>query len=340
MKFSILGFSQKGALSLSKMAIDKNGKEKTIQLDVADLLILQEISDFMNRKKIIKYNIDDKTFFSVQYSVILEDLPILGIKKQALSDRIDKMVNLGIIEKNIVKNQAGSFSAFRLTEKYEDLVYQPTSSELQVQTYSTTSANVVNYKPKDNTTNTTSTKTIKKENTKVYKTAKTNWRADIEVYRHACDEALNILAEDKECEASLVRLHPNVDYYRSLLKSLEFWKTEKGWEYKKRSKSTNINMVATIKKNLEKNIVYQRKEDAPIQNERLLHIRMVDKEEGTLIDGTVFKNGYRYYFSNKEGRSCSIPVDAPERVDDRWEWSNKKGWYLPEDKETAEDLSW
>lgn len=136
MRYAILGFSQERVLNLQK---EHNGKVK--KLDITDLLILKNIADFMNRSKIIKYTIDDKVFFSVQYSAIIEDLPLIDIKKQALSDRLDKMCILGVLEKKVIKNQSGTFIAFRMGCEYEKLIYEPTSSEIRVQEYSTTNHN-------------------------------------------------------------------------------------------------------------------------------------------------------------------------------------------------------
>lgn len=136
MRYAILGFNQERVLNLQK---EHNGKVK--KLDVTDLLILKDIADFMNRSKIIKYTIDDKVYFSVQYSAIIEDLPLIDIKKQALSDRLDKMCILGVLEKKVIKNQSGTFVAFRMGREYENLIYEPTSSEIQVQEYSTTTHN-------------------------------------------------------------------------------------------------------------------------------------------------------------------------------------------------------
>ena len=166
MKYNIFDFNQEKVISLSKKIID-NGKDRIISLDVSDLLILLVISDFVNRKNIIKYTINDKTYFSVQYKVILDDLPILNIKKQALTDRINKMVYLGVIEKEIIKNQTGSYSVFRMGEEYEKIKYSCTDTQLQVQKYSTTSAEVVDYKPKYPSTNNYSTNI--KEDTSVSK---------------------------------------------------------------------------------------------------------------------------------------------------------------------------
>ena len=174
MKYSILGFNQQDVLGITKDVIveQSNGdypKTKTLKLDCIDLLILQDVADFMNRRKIIKYTVNDKIYFSIQYSAIIEDLPILGIKKQALSDRLSKLVELEMLEKAVIKNQAGSFVAFRLGEKYESIKYKPseseigTSSTLHLQKYSDTFAEVADYAPKYSSTNNSSTNTKKEE---------------------------------------------------------------------------------------------------------------------------------------------------------------------------------
>lgn len=174
MKYSILGFYQPSVLAITKDVIveQKTGeypKTKTLKLDCIDLLILQDVADFMNRKKIIKYTVDDKIYFSIQYSAIIEDLPILGIKKQALSDRLSKLVELEMLEKVVIKNQTGSFIAFRLGEKYESIKYTPaeseigTSSTLHLQAYQTTFAEVADYEPKYSSTNNLSTNKEEKD---------------------------------------------------------------------------------------------------------------------------------------------------------------------------------
>lgn len=142
MKYSILGFKQDVVCQLAQ--------EKGINIDVNDLLILQDVADFMNRKSIIKYTINDKFFFSITYNAILEDLPILNIKKQALRDRVDKLCLLGILEKQVVRNELGSWVAFRLTQIYESLKY---GSEKEGGVYQTTHGGCVsNYTPNNNTT--------------------------------------------------------------------------------------------------------------------------------------------------------------------------------------------
>lgn len=94
---------------------------KEVRLDVIDLLLLNQIADFPNRGSIMKIIDDDKIFFWMSYSEILLELPILNLKKQALRDRFDKLVLLGLLEKRIGK--VGNMTFFRLTDRYESLRY-------------------------------------------------------------------------------------------------------------------------------------------------------------------------------------------------------------------------
>ena len=159
MKYSILGFNQEEVLKC-KTTIDVNGKEKIVCIDVADLLILRCVADFMNRQKIFKYVVNDKMFFSIQYKAVLEDLPILNIGKQALRDKIDKLVLFDLLEKEVVKNEQGTFVVFRIGSRYEQLMYknnEEVCSEVLGGVYKTTHGVVENYTPKNSSTINSST---------------------------------------------------------------------------------------------------------------------------------------------------------------------------------------
>ena len=116
LRFSILGFAQERAANM--VAI--NG-DKEVRLDVIDLLLLNQIADFPNRSHVMKIIEGDKIFFWIAYSEMLDELPILRLKKQALRDRFDKLVILGLLEKR--HNKTNNMTFFRLTDKYESLKY-------------------------------------------------------------------------------------------------------------------------------------------------------------------------------------------------------------------------
>lgn len=160
MKYSIFEFSQEKVMSLQK----DNG-DKLVRLDVIDLLILSNIADIIHRADFIKYIIEEKTFFSIQYKSILEDLPILNIGKQALSDRLKKMCQLNVLDSKLIKNEFGTFTVFRLGTEYANLKYS-TSSEIQTGSYQNTNGVVSKYEPKDYTTNNTITNNNKENNKK------------------------------------------------------------------------------------------------------------------------------------------------------------------------------
>ena len=116
LRFSILGFSQERAVDVRAM----NG-EKEVRLDVIDLLLLNQIADFPNRSHVMKIIEGEKIFFWIAYTEMLGELPILRLKKQALRDRFDKLVLLGLLEKR--HNKTNNMTFFRLTDMYETLKY-------------------------------------------------------------------------------------------------------------------------------------------------------------------------------------------------------------------------
>lgn len=106
-KYTILGFNQEKALELG--------------FDVDDLLIIRWFVDFYSSSKMIKMNVGDKTYAWVNYSRVIEDIPILNMKKDTLSRRMKKICETGIMEHETLK-QGGTFSLYKLTDKYDQLI--------------------------------------------------------------------------------------------------------------------------------------------------------------------------------------------------------------------------
>ena len=125
---SIMGFDQEEVLKLKKTITKEiRGVEKQVEikLDLQDLLILKQIADFPNRKAITKVIIQDEIFFWVSYKQLIEELPILDIGKQALSDRLDKMSKLGLLKRTFQTIGGNSnMTFFKMGDAYEGLRYK------------------------------------------------------------------------------------------------------------------------------------------------------------------------------------------------------------------------
>ena len=133
MKYTINGFSQQEALQFKKNVIDKSGKEKEIKIDCTDLLILRWFVDFY--PNMMKVEIDGRQYAWVQYKKLLQDLPLLDIKKQALFDRFQKMCEFEMLTHKTVK-AGGSFSYYGFGRMYSVLI-DTESSQVSKGEYST-----------------------------------------------------------------------------------------------------------------------------------------------------------------------------------------------------------
>lgn len=118
MKFTIHGFSQERALEFRK-EIEKNGKKTIIKLDDTDLLLLRWFVDFFPRMS--KLYIDRKEYAWVNYSTIVNDLPLLGVTKQSVYLRFSKLDKFGILEHKHIKD-SGSYSYYGFGDNYGLLI--------------------------------------------------------------------------------------------------------------------------------------------------------------------------------------------------------------------------
>lgn len=131
MKYTIEGFSQKEAAKLQKTIIE-NGKTKTISLDCTDLVLLRWFVDFF--PSMMKVTIDGTQYAWVSYQAILDDMPLLGLGKRSLFDRLKKMSQLGILVHKTVRS-GGTFSYYGFGENYNLLVRKYDSYHVQNNSY-------------------------------------------------------------------------------------------------------------------------------------------------------------------------------------------------------------
>lgn len=98
-------------------------------------------------------------------------------------------------------------------------------------------------------------------NKQIYNSTKEQtWRTDFEIYLNLVRSAFEQLVNDKNYLADISRWHPNLDLFCTLEKACKnYWATNAGWRQKKKSRSKDIDMVATLKNSvdLKSNRVYK-----------------------------------------------------------------------------------
>lgn len=118
MKYTIEGFSQEYALSLRK-EVTINGSTVVKKIDCIDLVILRWLIDFYPRMDAMI--VDGERYVFVSFNRLQKDMPLLDISKRALSERMQKLVEFGILKYKL-KKEGGTFALFAIGENYENLV--------------------------------------------------------------------------------------------------------------------------------------------------------------------------------------------------------------------------
>lgn len=87
---------------------------------------------------------------------------------------------------------------------------------------------------------------------------KDTWRESFEIYLSELNQVYNSLIIDKKYIQQREKFSTNVDIVLSLEKAYtDFWGVEKGWVFKKNSKSINLDWKATLTKAIDLNKVYK-----------------------------------------------------------------------------------
>lgn len=136
MKYSIHGFYQPRAVELG--------------LSNDDLLVLRWFVDFAGTKKMKTIIEEDGIYYWVNYTTVLEDLPVLRVSKQTLKRKhFDNLCNSNVLKHKHIKD-GGSFSYFTYGINYDTLVYlqdDTPTSEFTNPTSKFTKGYVENYAP-------------------------------------------------------------------------------------------------------------------------------------------------------------------------------------------------
>lgn len=108
MKFTIMGFNQREAINLN--------------LSTDELLLLRFFVDFKESGAMTTKENEGKTYYWVNYSYVLENLPILGnISKRTLMRKFDNLVDNNVLEKYTHKS-GGTFSCYKTGVNYIKLI--------------------------------------------------------------------------------------------------------------------------------------------------------------------------------------------------------------------------
>lgn len=118
MRYTIEGFSQTEAIKFRRTEI-VNGKEKVVTLDCTDLVILRWFVDFW--PNMMKVEIGGRQYAWLSYKALIEDMPLIGIKKGMLALRLKKLVGFGILSHQTVKS-GGTFSYYGFGPEYARLI--------------------------------------------------------------------------------------------------------------------------------------------------------------------------------------------------------------------------
>lgn len=124
-KFSLFGLDHQ---KLSDLFIEKENDKGEVErkwLKIDDIYILNQLADYIYFPNAKTAMVDGIQYSWVSYSSLLESLPLLRIEKRTLVLKIDKLVEFGLVEKVVQKDEGGTMTLFRMTQLYSELKYVP-----------------------------------------------------------------------------------------------------------------------------------------------------------------------------------------------------------------------
>jgi len=103
MKLEIMGFNQRSLCAL--------------RLDASDAILLRWFVDYKDTRKMKRVlNADGQTFYWVNMKKVCEDLPVLTKSERWISEKFNKLVESGILEKYETFEGRGRMSCFNINE--------------------------------------------------------------------------------------------------------------------------------------------------------------------------------------------------------------------------------
>lgn len=107
MKYSIMGFNQ-----------EKLFKDYS-KLNCNDIVVLRTLADLISKME-VKIKENNKEYSWVMYKLLVEDLPFITQSESTMKKIVQKLIDVGLIERIIV-NRGGKYTYFRKTDKLLEL---------------------------------------------------------------------------------------------------------------------------------------------------------------------------------------------------------------------------
>ena len=115
----------KYTITINQYAAVKNN----LDLDLIDLAIFDFIKDFANSKNCVKINTPEGVFFWISHKLIMESMPLLGIKSdQGIKRRVGNLINAGLLKKHPDCEKYRQ-TLYTFGENFDKLLFSDESSE-------------------------------------------------------------------------------------------------------------------------------------------------------------------------------------------------------------------
>lgn len=114
--FNILGFSQEKIMLVQK--------EKQINLNGNDLIVLRNIVDMIDSKRLETKEVDNKKYTWIKYSLLVENLIFVSDKEDTFKKIVGKIIKCGLLERKVLKSVGnGAYTYFRKTDLLKSIEY-------------------------------------------------------------------------------------------------------------------------------------------------------------------------------------------------------------------------
>ena len=114
--FNILGFNQQKIMVVQE--------EKQINLNGNDLIVLRNIVDMIDSKRLETKEVDNKKYTWIKYSLLVENLIFVSDKEDTFKKIVGKIIKCGLLERKVLKSVGnGAYTYFRKTDLLKSIEY-------------------------------------------------------------------------------------------------------------------------------------------------------------------------------------------------------------------------